>query len=296
MAAGMGGRYGALKQMDRIGRGGEVLLHYSVYDAARSGFEKAVFVIRHAIEKDFYEVVLKRLPPSIKYSVVYQELDTNIPPEIYAASQALGRTQPWGTTHAILCAADQLDAPFLAINADDFYGLNAFKAMSQFLTSPQGAEEGAIVTYVLAKTLSATGAVTRAVCKINDGLLKGVEELHAIEKKGTIIFNTDSEGKKKQLMPDTPVSMNFWGFPPSALPHFQKFFSEYLLQLVKTRRHECYIPLVVDWLIRQGAITVRSLKTVSEWFGITWQADRQDAIMRILDLNRAGVYPSPLWE
>jgi hypothetical protein len=295
LAAGMGGRYGALKQMDRIGRGGEVLLHFSVYDAVRSGFEKVVFVIRHAIEKDFAEVVLKRLPASIEYSIAYQELDTLIPPEIFAAAQANGRTQPWGTTHALLCAAEQLDRPFLVINSDDFYGLDAFQAMGRFLQDPDTAGDGAIVTYLLAKTLSARGAVTRAVCTVNNGFLKNTEELHAIEKKGNIIFNTDSEGKKKQLMPDTPVSMNFWGFPPQVLAPIQQFFSEYLAALAKTRRHECYIPLATDWLIKKELIRIHVLKADSQWFGITWQGDRQDAITRIMDLNREGVYPSPLW-
>jgi choline kinase len=294
LAAGMGSRYGALKQMDRIGRGGEVLLHYSVYDAMRAGFERVVFVIRQAIEKDFTEVVLNRMDTSVKYSLAFQELDTLIPPELFTHAKANGRTQPWGTTHALICAADQLDAPFLVINSDDFYGREAFASMGQFLSAPDTAN-GAIVTYTLGKTLSATGSVTRGICNIQGGYLKNIEEHHKIEKKGNLIFNTAPDGKKKQFMPDTPVSMNFWGFQPGALPGIKDFFYEYLKQLAATLRHECYIPLAADWLIKNNCLKIQLLKATSEWFGITWQADRQNAIARIMDLNSKGVYPSPLW-
>jgi len=295
LAAGMGSRYGALKQIDRVGRGGEVLLHYAVYDAMRAGFEKVVFIIRHAIEQDFREVVLKRIDSRVKYSIAYQELDTLIPPEIFKKAQENGRTQPWGTTHALLCAADQIDSPFLVINSDDFYGHEAFAAMGQFLRNPALAD-GAIVTYVLNKTLSLQGAVTRGVCTVHDGLLKSIEELHAIEKKGNIIFNTSPDGKKKQLMPDTPVSMNFWGFPASSLAHIKVFFDEYLVSLANTRRHECYIPLAVDYLIKKNLLKVQQLKVVADWFGITWKEDHQEALRRIMSLEQKGVYTSPLWK
>jgi hypothetical protein len=295
LAAGIGSRYGALKQMDRIGRGGEVLLHYAVYDALRSGFDRVVFVIRHAIEKDFNEVVIQRMDSGVKYSLAFQELDTLIPADLWDKAKANGRTQPWGTVHAIICAADQLDAPFLVISSDDFYGRAAFGAMGNFLSAPE-VKNGAIVTYPLGKTLSATGTVTRGVCELKDGLLKGVEEFHKIEKKGNIIFNTSPDGKKKQFMPETPVSMNFWGFPLAAIEPVKKFFYEYMTHLVLTRQHECYIPLAADWLVKNGMLKIQSIKTSAEWFGITWQEDRQDAIARIMDLNRAGVYPSPLWK
>jgi NDP-sugar pyrophosphorylase family protein len=295
LAAGIGSRYGALKQMDRVGRGGETMLHFSVFDAMRAGFERVVFVIRRAIEHDFSEVVLKRLDSSVKYSLAFQELDALIPPDLWQQAQANGRTQPWGTAHALLCAEGQLDAPFLVINSDDFYGREAFAAMGHFLSDPAVAN-GAIVTYMLGKTLSSTGTVTRGVCVVKDGFLKSVEEFHKIEKKGTIIFNTSPDGKKRQFMPDTPVSMNFWGFPVGALAKIKDFFYQYLKHLVLTRQHECYLPLAADWLVKNNLLKIQSLKTASEWFGITWQEDRQHAIARIMDLNRMGVYPSPLWQ
>ena len=294
-AAGMGSRYGSLKQMDRIGREGEVLLHFSVYDAVRAGFERVVFVIRRAIEKDFTEVVLKRLPKELKYSLAFQEIDTLIPEELFAQAKANGREQPWGTAHALICASEQLDAPFLVINADDFYGREAFSVMAQFL-SEDNQKNGAVATYSLGKTLKTAGGVTRRVCAFKDGLLTSVDETPNIEKKGNLIISTFADGRKKQLLPAAPVSMKFWGFPLSALDSIKFFFYEYLKQLILTRKHECYIPLAVDWLVKNHRLSIRQLKTASEWFGITWFEDRQNAIARIMDLNSKGVYPAPLWE
>jgi hypothetical protein len=231
----------------------------------------------------------------VNYSLAFQELDTLIPQDLWDKAKANGRTQPWGTVHALICAADQIDAPFLVISSDDFYGRAAFTAMGNFLGAPE-VKNGAIVAYRLGKTLSATGSVTRGVCEVKGGFLKSVEEFHKIEKKGNIIFNTSPDGKKKQFMPDAPVSMNFWGFPLAAIEPIKKFFYEYMTHLVLTRRHECYIPLAADWLIKNNILKIQSVKTSEEWFGITWQEDRQDAIARIMDLNRAGVYPSPLWK
>jgi hypothetical protein len=254
-----------------------------------------VFVIRRAIEKDFTEVVLKRFPKELKYSLAFQEIDTQIPAELFAQAKANGREQPWGTAHALICASEQLDAPFLVINADDFYGREAFRVMAQFL-SDGSQENGAVVTYSLNKTLNALGGVTRRVCAFKGGFLTSIDETPNIEKKGNLIVSTFTDGRKKQLLPDTPVSMNFWGFPVSALEGIKFFFYEYLKQLILTRKHECFVPLAVDWLVKNKRLTIQQLKTDSEWFGITWLEDRQNAIARIMDLNRKGVYPSPLWK
>lgn len=214
MAAGMGSRYGGLKQMDRIGKNGEVLLDYSVFDAIRSGFTKVVFIIRHDIEKDFRELVLARLGSQVNCEIAFQEMDSLVPEDIYKRVTALGRTKPWGTAHALLCAAPCIDAPFAVLNADDFYGREAFAVLGKYLADP-ASKDAAIVPYKVEPTLSPQGTVTRGVCEIKDGYLTSVNELLAIEKKDGRIFNTNPDGSIRELASDTPVSMNFWGFPPA---------------------------------------------------------------------------------
>jgi NDP-sugar pyrophosphorylase family protein len=294
LAAGMGSRYGGLKQMDRFGKGGEVLLDYSVFDALRGGFEKAVFIIRHDIEKDFREIVLARMEGRVKYELAFQDLDTLIPPDVYAGAKKLGRTKPWGTAHALLCAADKLDAPFAVLNADDFYGRGAFAAMGAFLSSP-GLEESAIVPFRLEPTLSPQGTVARGVCVIKDGYLASVEELTAIEKKNGVIFNTGSGGSKQELAADSPVSMNFWGFPVSILPYLKKYFDDFIAVSGGEIKSECYLPKAADWFIKNGYTRIRAVMADSEWFGVTYKEDKEAAIKRLAALTAQGVYPSPLW-
>jgi NDP-sugar pyrophosphorylase family protein len=292
LAAGLGSRYGGLKQMDRFGKSGEVLLDYSVYDALRSGFGKVVFIIRHELEKDFKELVLRRMEAAVSFSLAYQELDSLIPPDILALSG--GRTKPWGTAHALLCAEDQIDAPFTVINADDFYGREAFEAMGNYLASPE-IGEGAIVPYDLEKTLSPQGTVTRGVCEARDGYLTSVNELKAIEKRGGVIFNTGEDGKKQELAPDTPVSMNFWGFPLSVFPPLHDYFNAFLASSGREPKTECYLPMAADWLIKNNFLKIRLLNADSPWFGVTYREDRETALRRIADLSGRGVYPERLW-
>jgi hypothetical protein len=295
LAAGMGSRYGGLKQMDRIGRAGEVLLDYSVYDARRAGFAKAVFIIRRDIEKDFRELVLDRIAPVFPCELAFQELDSLIPSEILAESRRLGRTKPWGTAHALLCARDRIDAPFAVLNADDFYGQAAFEALGKYLASP-GLTEGAIVPFSLQKTLSLQGTVTRGVCEIQDGLLRSVDELTAIAREGDgRIYNTAPDGTKQELAPDTPVSMNFWGFPAGVLPDFQRYFEDFLAASGTQPKRECYLPLAADWLVKSKLLNIRSLQADSEWFGVTYKEDRDMAINRIGELAARKVYPASLW-
>ena len=294
LAAGMGSRYGGLKQMDQIGQNGETLLDYSVYDALRSGFEKIVFIIRHDMEKDFKELVLRRMK-SINYELAYQELDTLIPPEIFAATKQLGRTKPWGTTHALLCAADKIDTPaFGVINADDFYGREAFTILGNFLAS-RAITQGAIVPYNLEKTLSPQGTVARGVCEIKGDCLVSVDELTAIAREEGGIFNTAEDGSKQELAADTPVSMNFWGFPRSILPSFRKYFFDFLQNSENLPKNECYLTRAADWFIKSGLLTIRTLKADSDWFGVTYKEDQETAISRIADLVTNGVYPASLW-
>jgi choline kinase len=296
LAAGMGSRYGGLKQMDTVGKNGEVLLDYSVYDAVKSGFEKIVFIIRSDIEKDFREAVLARIGSKVNWELAFQEKDSLIPPEIFKAAMEAGRTKPWGTGHALLCAADKIDAPFTVINADDFYGREAFAVMSSHLSS---SEEPSIVPYRLDKTLSPQGTVARGVCEIKDGCLTGVEELTAIEKKDGRIINTAPDGSVRQLLPETPVSMNFWGFPQSVLPHFKKYFDDYLKVFASDTKgqikSECFIPKAADQFIKQGLIKIKALNADSDWFGVTYKEDREAAIKKIGELTASGVYPAGLW-
>jgi len=299
LAAGIGSRYGGLKQMDKIGKNGEVLLDYSVYDAVKSGFEKTVFIIRHDIEKDFYEQVLARMGSKVKYELAFQEPDSLIPPDIFAAVQKAGRTKPWGTGHALLCAADKIDSPFAVINADDFYGKEAFAVMGKYLAGQEAAVP-AIIPYRLDRTLSPQGTVARGVCEIENGCLAGVDELTAIGKKDGRIFNTAVDGSIRELLPETPVSMNFWGFPPDIIPAFKNYFDDFLKTFAadaeKQVKSECFIPKAVDHFIKQEIVKVRVLSANSDWFGVTYKEDREAAIKRINELTSAGVYPVPLWE
>jgi len=294
----MGNRYGGLKQMDKLGKNGEVLLDYSVYDAVRSGFEKTVFIIRSEIEKDFRELVLVRMGSKVKWDLAYQEPDSLIPPDIFAGAQKAGRTKPWGTAHALLCAADKIDGPFAVINADDFYGREAFSVMGRHLSGPD-ANEPAMVPYRLDKTLSEQGTVTRGVCEVKNGFLSSVDELTAIEKKNDIIINTYPDGSIRELAPDCPVSMNFWGFPPAVLPEFRKYFDDFLktfaADIPGQIKSECFIPRAADWLIKQGKAGIKILPANSAWFGVTYREDREKAAAKLADLTSVGVYPASLW-
>ena len=298
LAAGMGSRYGGLKQMDTIGKNGEVLLDYSVYDALQSGFEKVVFIIRHDIEKDFRELVLARMGAKVKWELAFQDPDSLIPADIFAGAQKAGRTKPWGTAHALLCAADKIDAPFTVLNADDFYGREAFAAIGKHLSGPNAAEP-VIVPYQLEKTLSPRGTVARGVCEIKDDYLVSVDELLAIEKKDGRIFNTNPDGSIREFSPDTPVSMNFWGFPESILPEFEKYFADFLktfaADMAGQIKSECFIPKAADQFIKQNVIRIKALHANSDWFGVTYREDREAAVKKIGDLTASGVYPASLW-
>jgi dTDP-glucose pyrophosphorylase len=294
LAAGMGSRYGGLKQMDRIGTSGEVLLDYSVFDAKRAGFTKIVFIIRRDIEKDFRELVLSRIKGRIECELAFQELDSIIPADVLAKSRKISRSKPWGTAHALLCARDKIDAPFTVLNADDFYGREAFAVMGKYLAGP-AITDGAIVPFRLESTLSPQGTVTRGVCEVRQGYLSSVDELKAIEKKDGNIFNTGSDGARQDLAADTPVSMNFWGFPVSIFPKLQNYFDDFLKTANADPKSECYLPLAADWFIKKGFLKIRVLKADSEWFGVTYKEDREAAVSRIAQLVSQGVYPASLW-
>jgi len=299
LAAGMGSRYGGLKQMDKLGKNGEVLLDYSVYDAMRSGFDRVVFIIRRDIEKDFSETVLARMGSKVRWDLAFQEMDSLIPPDVFAKAQEAGRTKPWGTTHALLCAADKIDGPFAVINADDFYGREAFEALGRHLSGPAG-NEPVIVPYRLDKTLSSQGTVARGVCEVKDGYLVSVDELTAIERKDGEIVNTNPDGSMRGLADDSPVSMNFWGFPSTLLPDFRKYFDDFLetfaADIPSQIKSECFIPRAADLFIKQGTARIKALQADSDWFGVTYREDREAAVQKLADLTAAGVYPEVLWQ
>jgi hypothetical protein len=283
--------------MDKVGKNGEVLPDYSVYDALRSGFEKIIFIIRHDIEKDFRELVLSRMS-KVRWELAFQDPDTLIPADLFAEAKKAGRTKPWGTAHALLCAADKIDAPFTVLNADDFYGREAFAVMGNHLRGT-GLRDAAIVPYNLEKTLSPQGTVTRGVCEVHDGYLVSVDELTAIEKKDGRIFNTNADGSRRELAADTPVSMNFWGFPETILPHFRTYFDDFLkgfaADMAGQIKAECYLPKAADWFIKNNIIKIKSLKADSDWFGVTYKEDKEAAVQRIAALTAKGVYPPALW-
>ncbi len=294
LAAGMGSRYGGLKQMDKLGKNGEVLLDYSVFEALRSGFKKIVFIIRKDIEKDFRELVLARMGNQVSWDLAFQEMDTLIPPDIDANAKKIQRTKPWGTSHALLCAEKVIDAPFAVINADDYYGRESFEVIGKYL-SAENITEGAIVQYRLDQTLSPMGTVARGICTVENGYLTSVDELMSLKREAGGIFNTNPDGSKRPLADDTPVSMNFWGFPPSIFPDLQKYFDDFLSAKGMELKSECYLPMFADWLIKNNLLKIKSLKADAEWFGVTYKEDKEAAVKRIAELTEKGFYPEKLW-
>ena len=295
LAAGMGSRYGGLKQIDPVGSQGEAILDYSIYDAHEAGFETVVIIIKEAIKKDFLETVGKRLekaPVEIRYA--YQELDKL--PAGYAVPE--GRTKPWGTSHAVMCAADAIDgAPFAVINADDYYGKAAFKAIYNQLSSTTDPYAYCMVGYELSKTVTDNGSVARGVCETDkNGFLTEVIERTKIEKyEGGIHF--EDGDKWVDVAPDTTVSMNLWGFMPSFLEEINNRFSAYLDEALPTNPLKCeyFLPLPVSQLIHEGKATVKVLTSADRWYGVTYAADKPVVVAALKNMTAEGKYPDGLW-
>jgi len=295
LAAGMGSRYGGLKQVDPIGPSGETILDYSVYDAIRAGFGKVVFVIRKDIEKDFREIFIDRFKKHVEIEYVFQETG-NLPVGFTAPE---GRTKPWGTGHAVLMAAGKVNEPFAVINADDFYGYDAFRTLSDYFSSQEktGDRNYAMVAYELHNTLSDFGTVSRGVCIADDhGWLQSVTERTQIERIGETIVYREPLGNEIQLAGSTPVSMNFWGFSPGFFQHLEEQFIDFLNTNDGHLKSEFYIPSVVDKLIKNGQEKVRVLSNSGQWFGITYREDKPLVISKINELVNAGAYPASLWK
>jgi hypothetical protein len=290
LAAGMGSRYGGLKQIDPVGPAGETIIDYSIYDAMRAGFGKLVFVIRHDIEQQFREIVGSRFEKRIAVEYVFQELDKL--PTGY--SLPAGRTKPWGTTHAILMAEPVIKEPFAAINADDFYGKSAYTVLAKHLTS--GTPDYAMVGFVLKNTLSANGSVARGVSQTDaNHYLTSIVEMMKIEPDGQGAKNTDADGKVTKLTGREAVSMNFWGFTPALFPQIQAVFENFLKRSGGEQKSECYIPLTVGELVTTGQAKVKVLRSPDSWFGVTYREDRPDVIESIRKLIAKGEYPEKLW-
>jgi hypothetical protein len=290
LAAGMGKRYGGLKQIDPVGPGGEMILDHSIYDALRAGFGKVVFVIRKDIEQAFKQAVGKRFERHIAVEYVFQELD-KLPPGF---SVPVGRTRPWGTLHAVLMAADVINEPFAVINADDFYGPEGYRGLAQHLQS--GTADYAMVGFVLRNTLSDFGAVSRAVCRIDDdGFLQSIVELTDIERNGVHARTTDSTGRITPLSGDEVVSMNMWGFTPNIFGQFREHFQRFLRSSGPDIKSESYLPNTVNELVLAGQARVRVQRTDDSWAGVTYREDRPRVVQTIRRLIDRGSYPNRLW-
>lgn len=286
----MGSRYGGLKQIDPVGPGGETIIDYSIYDALRAGFGKLVFVIRKEIEEPFKQVVGARFEKRVPVEYVFQELD-KLPPG-FAVPE--GRTKPWGTTHAILMGADVVRDPFAVINADDFYGAEAYRALAGHLQS--GAQDYAMVGFILRNTLSDFGSVSRGVCTVTgDGFLKDVVEMTTIERDGAHARNTNAAGLVTGLTGDEPVSMNMWAFTPQVFGQLWAFFAEFLARGGADMRSECYIPSAVNELVASRQARVKVLGSADSWFGVTYRDDQPRVAASIRQLIHDGKYPERLW-
>jgi NDP-sugar pyrophosphorylase family protein len=292
MAAGMGSRFGGTKQLAGVGPNGETILDYSVHDAISAGFGKVVFVIRKAFADAFEHGVGARYSHLIEVTYVYQELD-NLPSWCTPNSD---RTKPWGTAHAVWCARPEVSSPFAVINADDFYGQDAFAQMAAYL-SAVGTEAGkyAMVAFEVDGTLSPFGSVSRGVCKVDDsGNLIEVTEHTALTRSGGGVVSTFTDASTALLSFDTLVSMNFWGFTPDFLQHAEDFFLQFYAGNHASPKAECYLPSAVTHLMVSGAATVKVLGTSGRWFGLTYPGDRDAVVDALASYTNQGVYPSPL--
>jgi dTDP-glucose pyrophosphorylase len=293
LAAGMGSRYGGLKQMDAVGPGGETIMDYSIFDAARAGFEKVVFVIRKDFEQAFRDVFSNRFGSAIKVAFVLQSIDKT--PQGYGYNPE--RTKPWGTNHAVMMGADAIHEPFAVINADDFYGKESFEVLAKFLGEVDGKKNRyAMVGYRLSNTLSESGAVSRGICeKSDDGMLVSVVERTHIEQLGGKPAYKDEKGAFNTLNDNAPTSMNMWGFTPEYFEYSESYFKEFLKENGQNIKSEFFIPYVIDKLIQSGKAKVKVLDTPSKWFGVTYAEDKPTVIMKINELVHKGVYPENLW-
>ena len=298
LAAGMGSRYGGLKQMDPVDEQGHKIIDFSIYDAKQAGFETVVFIIKKEMEEDFKECVGDPISKHMEVKYVFQEL-TNVPADFTIPE---GRVKPWGTTHALMCCKDVLDGPFMVINADDYYGKNGYKLLYDFLTTTEDDEKCryAMVGYELGKTLTDKGSVTRGVCeRDDDSFLTGIVEQKMIVKtEDGAAYSNDEGATFIPIDVKTPVSMNMWGFGASVMPAFEKALNNFFANEVAKNpmKAECLIPTEVDVLLKEDVATVKVLTSSDQWFGVTYKEDKPYVVESIKKLKDAGEYPEYLWK
>lgn len=294
LAAGMGSRYGGLKQLDPLGPQGQTIMDYSIFDAIRAGFGKVVFVIRKDFEEDFRRSILSKYEGHIPVEVVFQSTDKL--PEGYTCPEE--RTKPWGTNHAVMMGADVINEPFAVINADDFYGRDAFAVIAADLMRERTRKgDYSMVGFRVGNTMSENGSVSRGVCSVNaDGnLTKVVERTGIAYDKDHRICSLDENNETEYLDPSTSVSMNLWGFTPDYFSYSDREFRRFLDKCLTTPKAEFYIPTAIDTLINSGEATVKVLDTTSRWFGVTYAADRQGVVDKLAALHAAGEYPDTMF-
>ena len=295
LAAGMGSRYGSLKQIDPVGPSGETIIDYSIYDAIRAGFGKVVFIIRKSFEQDFKDIFIFKLQPYIPVEYVFQEID-NVPESLSFSPE---RTKPWGTAHAVLMAKDIIHEPFAVINGDDFYGSDAFKTMADYLNSLTADQQTqySLVGYQVGNTMSENGTVSRGVCEEdnNENLVSVTERTNIQYTDGGIAY-LESEGDFVFLDPETLVSMNFWGFTPEYFKQTEAMFIDFVKANSDSLKAEFYIPTAIDNLINSSSASVKVLRSNARWFGVTYKEDKPLVIQKLAQLIKAGVYPAQLWK
>jgi len=297
MAAGMGSRYGGLKQMDPVGPQGEVILDYSIYDAKRAGFKRVIFMIKHEIEEDFKRLVGSRIEPHMDVTYAFQQLDKIPAPFTVPAD----RQKPWGTGHAVLCCREYIDAPFLVINADDYYGVSAFKTAYDALTHLEDDDKHRymMVGYRIGNTLTENGHVARGVCTMDEkGFLQTIcERTHIISTSDGPLFTEDNQHYEK-LSEDTLVSMNMFGFTPSMADSLAEGFPAFLEKAMDENplKAEYFLPSVVESMLRNDAATVQVLPSQDRWYGVTYQADKPQVMAALRKMTEDGLYPCPMWQ
>ena len=298
MAAGMGSRFGGLKQIEPVGPGGQAIIDFSVYDAKMAGFNKVVFIIKHEIEKEFKEMVGARIEKMIDVEYAFQEID--MLPDGFICPE--DRVKPWGTAHAIYCAREKVNTPFAVINADDYYGKQAFREIYNYLlTVKDGAKaDFCMVGYRLGNTVTDNGSVARGVCNVDgNDYLTTIDERTRIEKyEGGIHFTTDDGATWEDLAADTPVSMNMWGFTASFLRKIEADFPWFFAELVPNNpaKAEMFLPLTVSRMLADDTCSVKVLRTADKWYGVTYAADKPVVVAALADMTQKGLYPDGLWK
>ena len=296
LAAGMGSRYGGVKQIDAFGAHGETLLDFGVYDAKQAGYGKVVFIIRKDIEKDFRERLFDRIARNMDAEYVFQDHDSLLTPEQIELSK--DRTKPWGTIHALLCAKEKImDAPFTVINSDDYYGRSAYEILGKYQSTLDiNDPKHAMVAFKLKNTMSPEGSVSRGICSIENGMLTKMVENTKIEydgKGGIISHMPDGD---YMLDGDTNVSMNFFGFTPKALDTFVPYWEKFIAENCTTPKNECFLPNAASEIVTSGAGELKVFESTDKWFGVTYQSDRENVMRELAEKFRTGYYPEQLWE